>query len=645
MSTTNKTVDCSIHPTELRPNQDITGIGVSLAWTITAGLALCLVVANYFVAYRPDINPFGSHHPNPGRHAQFTFKSNPIDEQLLGWRLKRLRQVGHTSASTQDRDDAQARRDRIRDALTQLITGLSVLISGYSQLPSGISAMHWERVIDLAWFSSITHLCCLTFLRDHFRQNRRARIWRIPGMVILIVLLSVALIPSSNYIDSRIIHPGYEFAYNPVFDYAICFFKYSEERSRGYHYGDSEWERQVEIKKQNTIISAIILIFGMANRIWRLFETSTIFYLSAKRWLSQHVKKMLRSVLKETTSRSAILMCLIYRPLLASYLLTRMLLDILLSRAFEIWWLAVGLAWGLTNLLPISEPDDHEWTFGQVIASLMLVAPVVALVETLVTTTYQSQPNSTIPPQDHAPDQQLLPNPPSISSTRLIKDQSSREDPDFDFYNLSLAFTVTPYVILAFIASMSVIVIVIKAGWDDLKLLEMMWTMSEESPNILFLAHVTISILCSLSIDQHTPETRFGRITVRICSSMLIAALVVGGFVMGVVGRLWGYCFIIIEFGVYLILLVVEMMLNRRHSLKSAPLPAAHANGSALSLESVPATSTSTGEPAQDQSTTAPVDGPSMNLPSIDTSSAFGPPRRQDTEAEIGVTLTRANTT
>lgn len=49
----------------------------------------------------------------------------------------------------------------------QLITGLAILISGFTQLQTGISAYHWQRLVQLAWFSSVTHLCCLTALRDY----------------------------------------------------------------------------------------------------------------------------------------------------------------------------------------------------------------------------------------------------------------------------------------------------------------------------------------------------------------------------------------------------------------------------------------------------------------------------------------------
>lgn len=215
----------------------------------------------------------------------------------------------------------------------QLITGLSVLISGYSQLPSGISISHWDRIIDLAWFSSITHLCCLTFLRDHFCQYPRAQFWRIPGMVALVALLGVALIPSSRF-GSYANYFSRKLEYNAGADYAICFFGRNNEGQRGKYY--ETLHSYIDNKRQSTIVSAVILVFGMANRVWRLYETSTNWCLSARRWTSLQIRRLLRWVHRKTESKSILIIGLSYRPMMASYLAFHVLLDILTSKAFEV---------------------------------------------------------------------------------------------------------------------------------------------------------------------------------------------------------------------------------------------------------------------------------------------------------------------
>ncbi|KAF3001832.1 hypothetical protein E8E13_003819 [Curvularia kusanoi] len=356
--------DCANHPTTARPNADITGIGISLAWLITAGLALSLVIASYFIAYRPDFNPFTLENTGLQSERGSYLKSNPIDYLFLKWRLRK--------ATVQVSAEAELQSNRIREALTlcmltmsdyQLITGLAVLISAYSQLNSGISTLQWDRVIDLAWFSSITHLCCLTFLRDYFVQNKRAQIWRISGMIVLVILLVVALVPSSRYsLRSGYravsgVNPTKKEVYDLSSDYAYCFFKPCREGSRPTYFLENK--EDILNKKQNVMISAAILIIGIVNRIWRLYETSTRFYIIARGWISRHIKRLLRWTLNATQSKSFMLVALLYRPILACYLVCHLILDVVLSKAFEVYWLTIGFFWGLINLIGVQEPDDQ----------------------------------------------------------------------------------------------------------------------------------------------------------------------------------------------------------------------------------------------------------------------------------------------
>lgn len=76
---------------------------------------------------------------------------------------------------------------------TQVITGISILLAGYIQLPLGISAYHWQVVIALAWFSSLTHLLTLKSLRDYFRERLEMAVWRAVLMGFVMILLVVAI--------------------------------------------------------------------------------------------------------------------------------------------------------------------------------------------------------------------------------------------------------------------------------------------------------------------------------------------------------------------------------------------------------------------------------------------------------------------
>lgn len=86
----------------------------------------------------------------------------------------------------------------LRDAVLafsdlQVVTGIAILISGYTQLRCGLPAYHWQLVVDLAWFSAITHLTTLTCLRRYFQFRPAPRILRLMGMGVTAVMLTIAL--------------------------------------------------------------------------------------------------------------------------------------------------------------------------------------------------------------------------------------------------------------------------------------------------------------------------------------------------------------------------------------------------------------------------------------------------------------------
>ena len=77
----------------------------------------------------------------------------------------------------------------------QLVTGIAILGAGFSQIPAGVPVYHWQIAVYVAWFSSITHLACLTALREYSSKNHVIYVWRITLMVILAVLQIAALVP------------------------------------------------------------------------------------------------------------------------------------------------------------------------------------------------------------------------------------------------------------------------------------------------------------------------------------------------------------------------------------------------------------------------------------------------------------------
>ena len=131
----------------------------------------------------------------------------------------------------------------------QLVTGLAILIGGYAALPSGLSALHWEMVIYLAWFSCLTHQMALSFLHNYLVNNPTQRLWRLVAMFTLLVMLIVGLVPTS----------GFELLVNPAAN-AICFF-------------DLHYTRQWGII--NMLIPTLLLLFGYLIRVLRLYKVFT----------------------------------------------------------------------------------------------------------------------------------------------------------------------------------------------------------------------------------------------------------------------------------------------------------------------------------------------------------------------------------
>lgn len=76
---------------------------------------------------------------------------------------------------------------------------MSILIGGFICLDENLSALHWQIITYLAWFSCVTHLSGLTVLRRYFQARPWEKSLRITLMFILLVILIVAIVPSGFF--------------------------------------------------------------------------------------------------------------------------------------------------------------------------------------------------------------------------------------------------------------------------------------------------------------------------------------------------------------------------------------------------------------------------------------------------------------
>jgi hypothetical protein len=222
----------------------------------------------------------------------------------------------------------------------QLITGLAIIISGFAQLRCGISTYHWQRVVNTAWFACATHLCCLTFLREHLIHNRIAQLWRVPGMIVLTIMIIYALTTTSQY-DWESLFPNNSVAPS---DQAICYLDPSFEFGNSHldpSYLNTSFNFQLyeDDRRLRLVVSIIFLGFGMINRLRRLYHAPNLIVSKARAWVSRKVRSFLMHCYGRICADSFIACAaavLVYRPLLALFLTVRILMDGLTSLAFEV---------------------------------------------------------------------------------------------------------------------------------------------------------------------------------------------------------------------------------------------------------------------------------------------------------------------
>jgi hypothetical protein len=74
--------DGSRHPDKIEFDSDITGTGVIIGYNATAGIAVFVIIAHYFLAYQPNLYPFREEN-NVGCSRAMPFQPNPVDLIIL----------------------------------------------------------------------------------------------------------------------------------------------------------------------------------------------------------------------------------------------------------------------------------------------------------------------------------------------------------------------------------------------------------------------------------------------------------------------------------------------------------------------------------------------------------------------------------
>lgn len=348
--------NCSAPPPPLSPDNDITGVGVIINYTVTAGIALLVIFIHYVVVYDPSHDPF-----QVADDSDPPFRPNPVDEMFLRglrcwptyiWsrimgprrmsphfsaRLERTSiKVGHYS-SPKVRLSIIASIDKSDKCILavsdlQIVTGFAILVSGFVELRCGLAAYHWYFILNLAWFSCLTHLACLTLLRNYLYTRTLERLWRLLAMGALTTLLVVGLLSTGNpfWGDGVISLNGDNGGNLPHTGApAICYLGISDR-----HVG------LLGLTFWTTLVSALLIGLGFVSRVVKLHRSlSVAIFGQARLWLSIRARQLLRIVFEwsyEGSSRHSLRHSLCYRPLFALFLAARFLLDGWASVAFEV---------------------------------------------------------------------------------------------------------------------------------------------------------------------------------------------------------------------------------------------------------------------------------------------------------------------
>ncbi|RTE74071.1 hypothetical protein BHE90_011492 [Fusarium euwallaceae] len=384
------TYNCSAHPTAISAYGDISGIGVVAAFFITAWIVVLLLIGYYLVVFNPELDPFRQ----PGERTPCQYP-NVIDYAFLYAvrQLPGLRSLQYSERLRSSQLESALNKCVITAADIQIFTGLAVMISGYIALHCGLQSYHWQLTVHLVWLASLTHLAALSFLRNHFANRPGPRTWRVIAMSIMLVFLAVA-VGLAGYFDW-----GDEGA-NKASDFAVCYFgKKMDTRSVAF---------------ESMIKTLILLVYGFFIRLAKMsraFEGSLRAFpahLSARamrlqrgndrdtqqwdpRTLTNSIKSFIQGV-RSSLRMAGLSFVSIHVNLLTSFL-AEVMVPTYVAFAFltlfttQVYWLTLSALWVTRRYFKtrvLGPKEEDEWTFGQVLPLLLVVAPLAAILEQFI---------------------------------------------------------------------------------------------------------------------------------------------------------------------------------------------------------------------------------------------------------------------
>ncbi|EQK98155.1 hypothetical protein OCS_06135 [Ophiocordyceps sinensis CO18] len=271
---------------------------VIVSFVGTAFIIFLLLAANYLVVYDPTQHPFLSRDEVPAasgpdvhgaascascKQRRDPWRPNVVDDKFLGSVRGVSRRIGRRLPAPRFLKElsinlGQAFNETIITMCDlQIFTGAGILISGFLSLYDNLAAYHWQIIVYLAWFSTVSHLAGLTVIRSYLHAFPRKRNIRLALVAVVMLLLLVAMVPTQFFAwrgtASRFL-PGTA---------AVCYFDMGLARRM--------WSKAIELDHdeargtspidfgfelgrgvQQVVFAAILLIFGLFTRLIKAFS-------------------------------------------------------------------------------------------------------------------------------------------------------------------------------------------------------------------------------------------------------------------------------------------------------------------------------------------------------------------------------------
>lgn len=239
----------------------------------------------------------------------------------------------------------------------QLVTGIAMLGAGYSQLSYGLPVYYWQIVVQLTWFSSVTHLATMSLLQQYFWKYSAARWWRIGLMIVLAAMQILALVPS-GFADWGTTISGDEVTLSYSIPVA-CYYSQSDYRPGGRIYNqirESYAGFSLSLNWGSFSMTMAYLIISYTTRLVKLSQSTTLFLRSWLRvkpgnWYKQLLVRLHRRATRADSVQGRVACIIVHKGALTIFTLLRATFDLTGSILWEY----------ADTLLPFSLPSPLSY--------------------------------------------------------------------------------------------------------------------------------------------------------------------------------------------------------------------------------------------------------------------------------------------